>query len=185
MNKTISEKIRILAIAPTARGFGYCVMEDQAMLECGKRGAKGNKNVKNAQVVSKIEKLMNQFLPDALILPDVNAAHCRRAPRIKALHRQILGLAEKHKCKATLLSGKQLRIALLGDAKGTKHEMAEMLAQKFPAELGGKLPPKRRAWDSEDGRMDVFDAVGLAETLQLTDVGLKNVSSVIALPMYG
>ena len=158
----ISKKVRILAVAPTARGFGYCVMENNVMLECGKRGAKGNKNVKNAQVVSKIEKLMNQFLPDALVLPDVAAPHCRRAPRIKALHRQVVGLAEKHKCKVTLFSGKRLRITLLGDANGTKHEMAEMLAQRFPAELGGKLPPKRRAWDNEDGRMDTFDAVELA-----------------------
>ena len=137
-------------------------MENNVMLECGKRGAKGSKNVKNALVVSKIENLMNQFMPEVLVLQDVNAAHCRRVPRIKLLHRQLVGLAEKHKCKAMFFSGKQLRTALLGDAKGTKHEMAEMLAQKFPAELGKRLPPKRRAWDSEDGRMDVFDAVRLA-----------------------
>jgi hypothetical protein len=76
-------------------------------------------------------------------------------------------LAEKHNCKVTLFSGKHLRIALLGDAKGTKHEMAEMLAQKFLAELAGRLPAKRRTWESEDGRMDTFDAVGLAEVFQL------------------
>jgi len=162
MDQTISKKVRIIAVAPTARGFGYCVMENNVMLECGKRGGKGNKNVKNSQVVSKIEKLMNQFFPDVLVLQDINAPGCLRAPRIKALHRQVVGLAEKQKCKVMLFSGKQLRITLLGDAKGTKHEMAEMLAQKFPSELGGRVPPKRRAWDSEDGRMDVFDAVGLA-----------------------
>jgi Holliday junction resolvasome RuvABC endonuclease subunit len=160
MNQMISERVRILAIALTSRGFGYCVMEGPVMLECGKKKAKGNKN---AQAVSKIEKLMNQFLPDVLVLQDVNAAHCRRAPRIKALHRQVVELAEEHKCKVTLFSGKQLRTTLMGDVKGTKHEMAEMLVQKYPSELGGKLPPKRRAWDNDDGRMDIFDAVALAE----------------------
>ena len=55
-----------------------------------------------------------------------------------------------------------LRVALVGDVKGTKHEMAEFLAQKYPVELAAKLPPKRRAWENEDGRMDMFDAVGLA-----------------------
>ena len=78
------------------------------------------------------------------------------------LHRQVVGLAEKHKCKVMIFSGKQLRIALLGDVAGTKHEIAEILVQKFPSELGWRLPPKRRAWDNEDSRMDVFDAVGLA-----------------------
>ncbi|MDR3413258.1 MAG: hypothetical protein P4L87_20280 [Formivibrio sp.] len=173
MNQTISEKVRMLAVALTARGFGYCAMEDNVMLECGKKKAKGNKDAKNTQAVSKIEKLMNQFLPDVLVLQDVNAAQCRRAPRIKALHRQVVGLAEKHKCKVTLCSGTQLRITLVGDAKGTKHEMAEMLARKFPAELGGRLPPIRRAWDNEDGRMDMFDAVGLAVVFWIKQATLR------------
>jgi hypothetical protein len=40
--------------------------------------------------------------------------------------------------------------------------MADKLAKQFPIELAGKLPPKRRPWENEDGRMDMFDAVGLA-----------------------
>jgi Holliday junction resolvasome RuvABC endonuclease subunit len=159
MNQPMSKQVRILAIAPTARGFGYCVMEDEAILECGYKGARGNKNAKS---VSKIEKLMKQSLPDVVVLQDVYAEGCYRAPRIKALHRQVVGLAEQHKCKVTLFSGKQLRKSLLDDEKGTKHEMAELLAQKYPVELAGKLPPKRCPWENEDGRMDMFDAVGLA-----------------------
>ena len=91
----------------------------------------------------------------------MNAKGYSRAPRIKTLHREIIKLAATQKCKVALISGKSLRNSLLGNAKGTKHEMAEMLAQRFP-DLAAKLPPKRRAWESEDGRMDIFDAVGLA-----------------------
>ena len=40
--------------------------------------------------------------------------------------------------------------------------MAEILAKRLPEELGFRLPPKRRAWMSEDYRMDIFDAVALA-----------------------
>jgi hypothetical protein len=159
MNQSISNQVRILAIALSARGFGYSVMEDQTILESGNKGVKGNKTLNS---VSKVEKLMNLFQPTVLVLQDVNAKGCHRAPRIKALHQQVIGLAEKRKCKVVFFSGKRLRIALLGDVKGTKHEMAEMLAQKFPVELAGKLPPKRRSWENEDGRMDMFDAVGLA-----------------------
>jgi hypothetical protein len=134
------------------------------MLESGNKGVEGNKNL---QSVSKIEKLMKQFLPSVLVLQDVNATGCRRAPRIKTLHRQIIELAAKGKIKVSLLSGKMLRIALVGDGKGTKHEMAEFLAQKYPIELAGKLPPKRRPWENEDGRMDMFDAVGLAVVFRI------------------
>ena len=164
MNQTASKQIRILAIALTARGFGYSVMENNVMLECGHKEVRGNKN---SQSVFKIEKLLKQFLPSVLVLQDVNATDCRRAPRIKTLHRHVIELAAKYKLKVTLLSGKLLRELLLGDAKGTKHEMAEMLAKKYPVELAAKLPPKRRPWENEDGRMDMFDAVGLAVVFRL------------------
>lgn len=158
MKKTTSKQIRILAIAPSARGFGYCAMEDRAILEWGYKGAEGDKN---ARSLAKIERLMKQFLPGVLVVPEVNDKGCRRAPRIKALHREMIKLAAAHKCKVALISGKSLRNSLLGNVTGTKHEMANMLAQKFP-DLAAKLPPRRRAWESEDGRMDLFDAVGLA-----------------------
>jgi hypothetical protein len=159
MNQSTSKQIRILAIALTARGFGYSVMENNVMLECGHKEVRGNKS---SQSVYKIEKLLKQFLPSVMVLQDVNATGCRRAPRIKTLHRQVIELAAKYKLKVALLSGKLLREVLLGDAKGTKYEMAEMLAKKYPVELAVKLPPKRRLWENEDGRMDMFDAVGLA-----------------------
>jgi hypothetical protein len=50
----------------------------------------------------------------------------------------------------------------LGNDKGTKHVVAEVIAQRFPEELGFRLPPKRRAWMSEDSRIDIFDAAALA-----------------------
>jgi hypothetical protein len=165
MNQTMSKKVRILAIAPTARGFGYCVMEDETILECGYKGARKNKNAKS---VAKIAKLMNQFLPSGLVLQDLDAIGCRRAPRIKLLHQQVVALAEQHKCKIALLSGKQIRRSLLDNEMGTKHAIAETLARRFPNELAGKLPPKRRPWENEDGRMDMFDAVGLAAVFRIS-----------------
>src|SRR5882724_3930532 len=148
MNQSISKRVRVLAIALSARGFGYSVMEDHVILESGNKGVKGNKNLHS---VSKIERLMKLFQPSVLVLQDVTAEGCHRAPRIKVLHQQVIGLAEKRKCKVALFSGKRLRIALLDDVNGTKHEMAEMLALKFPIELGCKLPTKRRPWENEDG----------------------------------
>ena len=37
----------------------------------------------------------------------------------------------------------------------------QMIAERFPGELGFRLPPKRRPWMSQDSRMDIFDAVAL------------------------
>jgi hypothetical protein len=159
MNQTVSKK-RILAISPSARGFGYCTTEGGRILEWGYKGVEGDKNLHS---IAKIRRLMKQCLPDVLVLQDVNAKvkGCRRSRRIKALHRKIIKLATAQKCEVSLMSGQSLRNSITGSVKGTKQQMAESLAKKFP-ELAAKLPPKRRAWDSENGRMDLFDAVGLA-----------------------
>ena len=171
MKQSISKRVRILAIASSARGFGFAVLEDQAILECGNKGVKGDKNIHS---LFKIEKLMKLFQPSVLVLQDVNAKGLHRAPRIKALQQEVIELAERQKCKVVLFSGKELRIALLDHVKGTKHEMAVMLAQKFPGELAKKLPPKRRAWENQDGRMDMFDAVGLAVVFRLKKTKKKD-----------
>jgi hypothetical protein len=54
-----------------------------------------------------------------------------------------------------------VRRVFFGGAGGTKHALAEIIAHRFPDELGFRLPPKRRPWMSEDSRMDIFDAVAL------------------------
>jgi hypothetical protein len=151
---------RILAIAPTSRGFGYAVMEGPNLLR-----AFGNKTIlrnKNSRTLFWAARFIRLYQPGILLLPDVNAADTHRAGRIKVLHRQIGTLARKHKLKLKLVTITKVRERLTGNRKGTKQAMAEALAACFPDELQSRLPPKRRPWMSEDPRMDIFDAVGLA-----------------------
>jgi hypothetical protein len=155
-NKTV----RILAVAPLSRGLGYAIMENpDSLVACGNKVILRDKN---AGSLAWVEKFIQFYQPDVLVLPDVNAADTRRAPRIKALHQKIGALARNHQLKVRLISNTRVRERLLGQAKGTKQAVAEALAAKFPAELASRLPPKRRPWMSEDPRMDIFDAVGLA-----------------------
>lgn len=168
MNQITSKQFRILAVAPSARGFGFVVMEgERTIIECGGRVAYGDKN---AQSLAKLEKLLKSCRPGVLVLQDVEAKGSRRAPRIKTLIRQIKAAAGKLNIQVKLISGKQLRISLLGNSKGTKQEIAEMLAMQFPDELASRLPPKRKPWTSEDGRMDIFDAVAVAVAFRMKHV---------------
>jgi hypothetical protein len=155
-----NKSIRILAIAPLSRGLGYAIMEGSDKLV-----ACGNKVIlrdKNAQALAWVNRFIKFYQPDVLVLPDVTAADTRRAARIKTLHRKIIAWAGKKKVKVRLVSVTQVRTQLLGQPKGTKFAVAKTLAEKFPMALGHRLPPKRRPWMSEDPRMDIFDAVGLA-----------------------
>jgi len=155
-----NKHIRILAIAPLSRGLGYAVMEGPEKLV-----ASGNKAIlrdKNAKAMAWVNRFIQLYQPDVLVLPNVTAADTRRAARIKTLHRKIIAWAGKKQVKVRLVSVTQVRTRILGTTKATKFAVAQMLAEKFPVELGTRLPPKRRPWMSEDPRMDIFDAVGLA-----------------------
>ena len=161
----ISKNSRILAISLSTRGFGYAVIEGSNMIvEYGKKRIYGDKN---AGSLAGIEKMIARYQPSLLVLQDVKAKGTRRDKRIKRLHQKVVTLAAEHKTKLAEISGKELRSALLGNENGTKQEMAELLAKQFPDELASRLPQKRRAWESEDARMDIFDAVGLAASWKI------------------
>jgi hypothetical protein len=159
---------RILAVSLSSRGFGYAAMEgDDRLVSFGKKIFNEDKNVRS---LAHIEKVIIRNEPDVLVLQDVNAKNARgtrRDPRIKELHREVVGLAKKCKLKVVKISGTELRNALLGNERGTKQEMAELLAKQFPDELASRLPPKRKSWKSEDARMDIFAAVALAVMFRL------------------
>ena len=167
MSQRNPRQYRPLAIALSGRGFGYAVIEGEKFLvEYGNTLVKGNKNRK---CLVKMEKLIALYRPDALVLQDTTVKSSHRSPRIKSLNQQVIEVARKRRLKVTQFSGKQLRSLLLGNVHGTKQEMAEMLAKYFPDELASRLPPKRRTWESEDARMDIFDAVALAVAFRMTE----------------
>ena len=167
--KSIHPKhIRILSIAPSTRGFGFAVLEDrETLVDWGVKSVKGNKN---ARSLVKVEELIAHYRPGVIVLHDNSAKASRRSARIQALGQEIFSVASKRDIGVELFSRQQVRKIFFADGRGTKHALAEILAKRFPEELGFRLPPKRRAWMSEDYRMDIFDAVALVLVLRLQKV---------------
>jgi Holliday junction resolvasome RuvABC endonuclease subunit len=160
MNKKLPKYPRILAIAPSTKGFGYAVLEGHKLLvDWGVRSVTGKKN---AGAIKKVEEMIAHYKPEVLVVEDTATEESRRSPRIKALTKRLIALAERCNIKAALFSQEQMRVAFFGDGRGTKHAIAAILAEQFPEELGFRLPPKRLDWKSEDSRMPIFDAVALA-----------------------
>jgi hypothetical protein len=93
----------------------------------------------------------------------------------------MIALGVTRKVSVKVLSHEEVKRVYFPNGQGTKHALAETLAQRFPEELGFRLPPKRRPWMSEDSRMNIFAAVGLAVALRLRkakqiEVGSENSS---------
>jgi len=159
-----SKNSRILAVSLSSPGLGYAVLEGKdALVDFGNMVIKGDKN---ARSVANIEKLISRYQPEAIVLQDVDDQGSRRGPRIQKLHKQVVALAKESKLKVVTVAGRKLRLVILGDERGTKQEMAESLARRFPGQLPFRLPKKRKDWESEDKRMDIFSAVALAMVLQ-------------------
>ena len=159
MNQNHSKQLRVLAIAPSSRGFGFALLEQPGTLvDWGHKPVKGDKN---AQSLKKLSALIKLCQPELIVLEDA-MKEVRRSARIQELGEQIATLAAKESIKVKVLSRKKVRAVFFTDGEGTKQEQAELLAARFPDELGSRLPPKRKPWKSEDSRMDIFDAVALA-----------------------
>jgi Holliday junction resolvasome RuvABC endonuclease subunit len=159
MIKSLPQYPRILAIAPSTRGFGYAVIEGHRLLVHW--GVKSIEGDKNSGSIEKVKAMIARYEPQVIALEDTATKESRRSPRIKALTKRLVTVAESHKMKVALFSQIQERRAFLGDAGGTKHALAKIIAERFPEELGFLVPPKRRDWMSEDYRMGIFDAVAL------------------------
>ena len=162
-----NKQFRIAAVSLSTNGFGYAIMEGGMLIEYRNKVFMADKS---ANSFIHIKKIIVRFQPEVLVLHDVNAKGTYRAPRIKELHRKVVALAKRHKLMVVKISGMELRKKLLGNPKGTKQEMAELLAKQFPDELASRTPRKRKPWTNENARMDIFDAVGLAVTVRLKDV---------------
>lgn len=125
-------------------------------------GVKSIEEDKNARCIERVEKMMDHYNPQVMVLDDTASKGSHRSPRIKRLTKRLVAVAESRTIKVVLFSQKQIRRVFFGDASGTKHALAEIIAEQFPEELGYSLPPVRRDWMSQDSRMDIFDAVALA-----------------------
>lgn len=158
MTRTRTNERLILAVAPSTRGFGYAVFEGNSLLDWGVKQVKKDRN---AGCVAKVQDLLEQYHPRKVVLEDFSAKTSRRALRIRELGEKLAELAPKHGAKVLSFPIEKVKRSFFPDGDGTKHRVAEVIASRFPNELGFRLPPKRKPWMSEDYRMDIFDAVAL------------------------
>lgn len=152
--------ILVLGIFPSSRGVGFALMAaGNTLIDWGVKSVKsGNKN---ARSLSKVGDLIDHYHPDVIVVEDGRGS--RRSARVQALTEEIIRLAEGECIKVERYSRKQVIGGFSSNDKETKQGRAEYIAARFPEELSFRLPTRRRPWTSEDYRMDIFDAVALAE----------------------
>jgi hypothetical protein len=154
---------RVLAISPSTSGFGFVVVEGNDTL--ADWGTKSARKDKNDWCVAQAEKLIRKYEPHAIVLYD-HANDPRRSQRIRDLNKRFANVAKRYKIRVKFFSREEVEQVFAPDAKATKYQIAKTLAERVPDELAKLLPAQRRAWDSEDRRMDIFDAMALVVTFR-------------------
>lgn len=152
---------RVLAIDPTTRGFGYVVLEGpERLIDWGTRETCGDKH---AGCLKLAAEMMDRYEPDVLVMEDPTGRDARRCRRVRELIGAIGAAAREQRCTTRGISRSQIHKTFGPSAARTKHQIASAIAEQFP-ELAPRLPPVRKPWMSEDARMSIFDAMGLALT---------------------
>jgi len=154
-----AQQIRVLAIDPFARGFGFAILEGA---ECPiDWGVKEARKDKAALCMRQIVRLIECYRPDVLVVEDWRDPGCRRCPRVRALIQEILELATNRKVKTRRFSRRVVRATFAHCGAFSKHEIAGAIVKQLP-DLSHLQPPIRKLWMSEDYRENIFDAFALA-----------------------
>lgn len=154
---TQSKDIRLLAIDPTTKGFGFAVIESpDRLIDWGVKSASGHKP---AKCLRKVRELLENYRPAVIVLEDYAAKGSRRCGRVKRLVERIRQLAVENRVKARMVSTAQVREAFA--PASTKHEVAVAIGRRLP-ELAHCVPPVRKPWMTEHHSAAIFDAAGFA-----------------------
>lgn len=161
MRRESIHDLRILAIDPTTKGFGYAVLEGpECLIDWGLVGARGEKN---PACLQRLARLLNDFKPGLLVVEDCGSGSSRRSARVQELISSARMLAEVRNVRSRAFSRSKVREVFSRFGAISKHQIATVIAGRFP-ELELKLPPFRKPWMSEDDRMSIFDALSFALT---------------------
>lgn len=151
---------RILALDPTTKGFGYVIFElPSRLVAWGLANVSGDKL---AGAIARFKKLLDHTQPEAVVFEDGDAPGSLRRHRVRDLIEALVAVARERGLTVYKIARKAvLECFSSGEDRATKYSIAEELARRFPL-LAEKLPPRRKAWMSQDERMGIFDALALA-----------------------
>jgi Holliday junction resolvasome RuvABC endonuclease subunit len=161
INSVLPNELRVLAVDPCSRGFGFAVLEGpQRLIDWGVRGVHDME--KNSVCLREVAEMIQSYQPDAIVIENYGASGSRRCLRVRGLLKRIRELGVRRRIKVRTLSRLRVRQTFGQDARN-KHQIAVAIGARFP-ELAPHVPPYRKCWMSEDYRMSIFDAVAFALT---------------------
>jgi hypothetical protein len=153
---------RVLALHLNRRGLGFCVFDAPGSLHDW-----GMKQVplhdRHAATLTVVERLLDRFQPEVVVIEDVHAVGASRSNRVATLYGDIESLVEDRVIEVRLYPWEAVFRAFATIKPNSRHDIAVHVTQLLPM-LRRRLPPKRKAWLPIDPRQSLFDAASLGIT---------------------
>jgi Holliday junction resolvasome RuvABC endonuclease subunit len=150
-----------LGLHPTARGLGWAAFNSPASAIAF--GDTVELRHKNAACLKRVEALLGKHQPQTVVLETFEGDGSLRCPRIRELCQAIVRLVADHGHDLAIYTREEVRETFREDGAITRNEVAQAVARKVPA-LSRRLPPPRKAYESEDKRLSIFTAAALVIT---------------------
>ena len=151
--RRFADQRSIVALDPSSRGVAFAFFERGSLLDWGTR-----RNDRDQLGVA--DRLLALFKADVVVIEDPDAHRCERRPRVRSLLRNIARRASGHGIAVLLVSRYEVRKSSAERGMTTKHAVASDIARMFP-EIEHLVPRRRRSFQSEQARADIFDAISL------------------------
>src|SRR5215216_4627244 len=140
MKQSFATTLRVLAIDPSYKGFGFAVLEESMQLIDF-----GLKRIRNTKYIDKVESIIDQYLPDVIVIEDSQARECRRRLRARKLLHDIELMASARQVEYVKLSRLAVGEGITEQMNPTKYKTAVEITKRFP-ELESYLPYLRKSW---------------------------------------
>lgn len=171
MHNEPTDTIRILALYVRPRRFGFAVFKGaRKLLDWG--GSSYRDDELLSQVSKRIRALLTIYGPSAVVVQQVPRSEQRRYGNLHPILNTIRKQAARHSATVASVGREEVCRAFRSFGTSTKYQIAAQVAVFFPVLLW-KLPPPRKAWQTEHHNMAIFDAaaLGLAYLSQFEKFG--------------
>jgi hypothetical protein len=152
-----------LALFPSVVGFGWMLFDGPlSPVRWGVSNAarrKDTADAKNERCLKAIEKLLQEHHPPVIVLEAFEGPGARRGARIQKVCRSIVSLAAVQGVSVRVLTRTEIRNCFVQKPK-TRHAVAKIVAS-YLVEIERRLPDVRKAWQTEDEDMALFNAAAL------------------------
>jgi len=149
----IVDQRSIVSVDPGSRGLAFAFFERGTLLDWGTRRRDGDE-------LALLDQLLDRCNAEVLVLEDPDAPRSERRPRIRRLLRLMARHAAERGITVQSVSRYEVRQAWTARGRTRKHAVAADIGAMFP-EIEPLVPRLRKAYNAEQARADIFDAVSL------------------------